>query len=186
MKIWIDMTASAHVLVFRPLIAIMEARGDEVQITAREYAQTLQLLELHGLQAEVIGRHGGRSRVQKARQMTHRLGALKKWAKGREFDVALMNPPWSDGKAADHIIHALKFAPIVVALAPLATLEGFDRKQRLWDPFHLRAMRVCSSRPAFGEEGGKMPVACFEISRDFEPADPSDDGLHETTVGFWP
>ena len=83
------MTASAHVLVFRPLIAIMEERGDEVQITAREYAQTLQLLELHGLYAEVIGRHGGRSRVQKARQMTHRLGALKKWAKGREFDVAL-------------------------------------------------------------------------------------------------
>jgi predicted glycosyltransferase len=83
------MTASAHVLVFRPLIAIMEAQGDEVQITARDYAQTLQLLELHGLQAEVIGRHGGRSRVQKARQMMHRLRALKAWAKGRDFDIAL-------------------------------------------------------------------------------------------------
>ena len=83
------MTASAHVLVFRPLIKIMEERGDEVQITARDYAQTLQLLDLHGLEAEVIGRHGGRSRVQKARQMTHRLGALKTWAKGRGFDVAL-------------------------------------------------------------------------------------------------
>jgi uncharacterized protein len=89
MRIWIDMTASAHVLVFRPLIEIMRGRGDEVEITARDYAQTLQLLELHGLQAEVVGRHGGRSRLQKARQMTHRLGALKKWAKGREFDVAL-------------------------------------------------------------------------------------------------
>src|SRR5206468_989458 len=89
MRVWIDMTASAHVLVFRPLIEIMEARGDEVQITAREYAQTLQLLELHGLQAEVIGKHGGRSRLQKARQMTHRLGALKRFARDREFDVAL-------------------------------------------------------------------------------------------------
>jgi predicted glycosyltransferase len=83
------MTASAHVLVFRPLIRIMEERGDEVQITAREYAQTLQLLELHGLSAEVIGRHGGRSRVRKARQMAHRLGALRRFAKGRGFDVAL-------------------------------------------------------------------------------------------------
>ena len=83
------MTASAHVLVFRPLIEIMEKRGDEVQITARDYAQTLQLLELHNLQAEVIGKHGGRSRVQKARQMTHRLGALRRFAKGRGFDVAL-------------------------------------------------------------------------------------------------
>ena len=89
MKVWVDMTASAHVLVFQPLIAILEERGDEVQITARDYAQTLQLLELHGLQAEVIGRHGGRSRVQKARQMAHRLGALRRWAKGRGFDVAL-------------------------------------------------------------------------------------------------
>ena len=83
------MTASAHVLVFQPLIGIMEGRGDEVQITARDYAQTLQLLELHGLEAEVIGRHGGRSRVQKARQMTHRLGALRRFAKGRGFDIAL-------------------------------------------------------------------------------------------------
>src|SRR5258707_12288231 len=83
------MTASAHVLVFRPLIEIMRRRGDEVEITAREDAQTLQLLELHGLSAEEIGRHGGRSRVQKARQMTHRLTALKKWAKGRDFDIAL-------------------------------------------------------------------------------------------------
>jgi uncharacterized protein len=83
------MTASAHVLVFRPLIEIMRERGDEVEITARDYAQTLQLLELHGLTAEIVGRHGGRSRFHKARQMTHRLSALKHWAKGRDFDVAL-------------------------------------------------------------------------------------------------
>ncbi len=89
MRVWIDMTASAHVLVFRPLIKIMRERGDEVEITARDYAQTLQLLELHGLTAEVIGKHGGRSRVQKARRMAGRLGALHHWAKGRDFDVAL-------------------------------------------------------------------------------------------------
>ena len=84
-----DMTASAHVLVFRPLIEILRARGDEVEITAREYAQTLQLLELHGLEATVIGRHGGRSRFAKARAMAGRLRALRRWAKGRGFDVAL-------------------------------------------------------------------------------------------------
>ncbi|MBV8256844.1 MAG: DUF354 domain-containing protein [Actinobacteria bacterium] len=90
MRVWIDMTASAHVLVFRPLIEILRGRGDEVEITAREYSQTLQLLELHGLVPDaVIGKHGGRSRMQKARQMTHRLGALRRWAKGRRFDVAL-------------------------------------------------------------------------------------------------
>ena len=90
MRVWIDMTAPAHVLVFKPLVEIMRGRGDEVEITARDYAQTLQLLELHGLEADaVMGRHAGRSRLQKARQMTSRLGALRKWAKGREFDIAL-------------------------------------------------------------------------------------------------
>src|SRR2546421_8471012 len=83
------MTASAHVLVFRPLIALLRERGDEVEITAREYAQTLQLLELHGLEAEVIGRHGGRSPLGKARSRASPLRALRPWAPPQSFDVAL-------------------------------------------------------------------------------------------------
>src|SRR6478736_7400628 len=89
MRVWIDMTASAHVLVFRPLIRLLRERGNEVEITAREYAQTLQLLELHGLEATVIGRHGGRSRLGKGRSLFSRLHALRKWARPRGFDVAL-------------------------------------------------------------------------------------------------
>ena len=88
MRVWIDMTASAHVLVFRPLIALLRGRGDEVEITSREYAQTQQLLVLHGLDSEVIGRHGGRSSLGKARSLASRLSALRRWASGRAFDVA--------------------------------------------------------------------------------------------------
>src|SRR5438067_13288307 len=87
------MTASAHVLVFRPLIRLLREQGDEVEITARDYAQTLQLLELHGLEATVIGRHGGRSRLGKARPPTSRPSAPPRWAQGRDLDVAL--PPGS-------------------------------------------------------------------------------------------
>jgi len=83
------MTAPAHVLVFRPLIKLLRERGDEVEITSRDYAQTLQLLDLHGLTPEVLGRHGGRGRWAKARQLAWRLRALHHWAKGREFDIAL-------------------------------------------------------------------------------------------------
>src|SRR5215210_5851390 len=89
MRVWVDMTASAHPLVFRPLISRLRAQGHEVEITARDYAQTLQLIERHGLEAEVIGHHGGRSRLGKARQMTSRLGALRRWATARGFDLAL-------------------------------------------------------------------------------------------------
>ena len=89
-KVWIDMTASAHVLVFRPLIDILRGRGDEVEITAREYAQTQQLLELHGLESEVIGHHGGRSRARQG--ALARVPARTACTAGRRaasFDVAL-------------------------------------------------------------------------------------------------
>ena len=89
MRIWIDITAPAHVLVFRPLIALLRGRGDEVEITSRDYAQTIQLLELHGIEAEILGRHGGRSRLGKARSLFSRLHALRSWAGSRGFDAAL-------------------------------------------------------------------------------------------------
>ena len=89
MRIWIDITAPAHVLVFRPLIALLRGRGDEVEITSRDYTQTIQLLELHGIEAEILGRHGGRSRLGKARSLFSRLHALRSWAGSRGFDAAL-------------------------------------------------------------------------------------------------
>ncbi len=89
MRIWIDITAAAHVLVFRPLVTLLRERGAEVELTAREYGQTLQLLELHGLEAAVLGHHGGRSALGKARQLAGRLAALRRWAGGRRFDAAL-------------------------------------------------------------------------------------------------
>jgi predicted glycosyltransferase len=88
-KVWVDISAPAHVLVFRPLIALLRERGDEVEVTTRDYAQTLELLARHELEAEVIGAHGGRSRVGKAASLFGRLRALKSWAKGRGHDIAL-------------------------------------------------------------------------------------------------
>jgi predicted glycosyltransferase len=89
MKVWVDITAAAHVLVFRPLVELLRERGAEVKITAREYGQTRELLELHGLEAEITGHHAGRSRLAKAGQMAGRLRALRNFAKGRSFDIAL-------------------------------------------------------------------------------------------------
>jgi predicted glycosyltransferase len=89
MRVWVDVTNSPHVLVFRPLIALLRERGHEVDVTAREYAQTMQLLELHGIEATALGRHGGASTFGKARSEVSRLSALRRWAKPRRFDLAL-------------------------------------------------------------------------------------------------
>ena len=89
MKVWVDISAPAHVLVFRPLIALLRERGDEIEVTTRDYAQTLELLDRHGIEAEVLGAHGGRSRVAKAFALSTRLRALRRYAKGRGYDLAL-------------------------------------------------------------------------------------------------
>jgi uncharacterized protein len=88
-RVWIDVTAPAHVLVFRPLAAVLRERGAEVEITARDFSQNVELLRLHGLEAEVIGRHGGRSALGKLGTMGTRLAALVRWARPRRFDAAL-------------------------------------------------------------------------------------------------
>ena len=89
MRVWIDITNSPHVPFFRPLIRLLEQDGHEVAVTSRAYAQTVELLALHGIEATAIGRHGGRSRVGKARAMSSRLRDLHRWARGRRFDAAL-------------------------------------------------------------------------------------------------
>jgi predicted glycosyltransferase len=87
--VWIDVTNSPHVPFFRPLIRILREHGDEVEVTTREYAQTIELLKLHGIEATVVGAHGGASSPGKARAEFSRLRALHDFARGRGFDVAL-------------------------------------------------------------------------------------------------
>jgi predicted glycosyltransferase len=88
MRIWIDMTAPAHPVVFRPLIERMRHSGHEVRVTARDYAQTLELLELHGIEYVAIGRHGGASRLRKLVSLISRTAQVRR-AAGGPFDLAV-------------------------------------------------------------------------------------------------
>lgn len=89
MRIWFDMTASAHPLVFRPIIERLRAAGHDVTVTARDYAQTLQLLERLGIEHEVIGRHGGASRVKKLSALVGRTMRMRGVGKRGRFDLAV-------------------------------------------------------------------------------------------------
>ena len=59
LSIWLDLTNSPHVVIFRPLIERLRARGHEVTVTARDFAQTLGLLDRYGIPHRVFGAHGG-------------------------------------------------------------------------------------------------------------------------------
>src|SRR4029079_19832147 len=80
-RVWIDLTNSPHVVVFAPMIERMQARGWEVAVTARAFAQTVELLELHGIPHTVIGHHGGRSRAGKARAAGGRVAAMVRFGR---------------------------------------------------------------------------------------------------------
>ncbi len=90
MRVWIDLTNSPHVLVMRPVIELLRDDGHEVQVTARDFAQTLQLLERFGIDHTAIGRHRGERLAEKAVGLASRSAALLRWARRRpRFDIAL-------------------------------------------------------------------------------------------------
>ena len=89
MRIWIDLTNSPHVLVMRPLIEAMREDGHEVEVTARDFAQTLELLARFGIDHTAIGRHRGGRLGDKGVGLVSRSIALARWARRRRFDLAL-------------------------------------------------------------------------------------------------
>ncbi len=89
MRVWVDLTNSPHVLVMRPLIEIMRGQGHEVEVTARDFAQTLQLCERFGIDHTAVGRHRGGRLASKGLGLISRSGALVRWGRGRRFDVAM-------------------------------------------------------------------------------------------------
>ncbi len=89
MRIWVDLTNSPHVLVMRPLIEAMREDGHDVEVTARDFAQTLQLCERFGIAHTAIGRHRGGRLSSKGLGLLSRSASLTRWARPRSFDVAL-------------------------------------------------------------------------------------------------
>jgi uncharacterized protein len=90
MRIWVDLTNSPHVLVLRPVIAVLRARGADVRVTARDFAQTVELAERLGVDCDVIGHHRGARLGAKAVGLAERSAALVRWARRNgPFDLAL-------------------------------------------------------------------------------------------------
>jgi hypothetical protein len=88
-QVWIDLTNSPHVLVLRPVIEELQRRGHHVEVTARDFAQTLELCERFGIVHTAVGHHRGGGLLAKARGLAARSLVLARWARGRRFDLAV-------------------------------------------------------------------------------------------------
>lgn len=75
--------------MLKPIVERLEGRGHEVFVTAREYGQTLGVLDRLGMPYTVVGSHGGASRASKARALARRSAGLAKLVWKRRPDLAL-------------------------------------------------------------------------------------------------
>jgi predicted RNA methylase len=69
----------------------------------------------------------------------------------RHFHVALMNPPYEDGRDAAFIIRAFDWAPRVVGIFRSAILHGEDRYKQLWRWTDIERGAWLRGRPRFGK-----------------------------------
>ena len=100
MRIWIDFANSPHVPFFAALIPEFKQRGHYVEITARDYAQTVELARAAGLTPIVIGGHGGGKLTGKAGNLVGRSASLARWARGRGLDLAVSHNSYAQIAAA--------------------------------------------------------------------------------------
>ncbi len=100
MRLWIDLANSPHVPFFKALTKRFVSQGHEIEITAREFAETVPLARAAGFAPEVVGVHGGRAVSKKAGSLGSRAWALAAWARKRKFDLAVSHNSYSQILAA--------------------------------------------------------------------------------------
>ncbi|MBA3321627.1 MAG: DUF354 domain-containing protein [Pyrinomonadaceae bacterium] len=150
MRLWIDLANSPHVPFFAALREEFERRGHEVEATARDFAQTVELAESAGFGPMVIGGHGGRELAGKAGNLFGRAWALRKWAHRRGFDLAVSHNSYSQIVAARAL--SLKIVTLMDYEHQLANHLAFRLASRVIVP---KAFPVESLR-RYGAPAGKV------------------------------
>jgi len=100
MRIWIDLANSPHVPFFRSLANEFVRHNHEIVVTARAFAETVELAIAAGFAPEVIGGHGGGRLSGKAGNLVQRALSLARWTRGRDLDLALSHNSYSQILAA--------------------------------------------------------------------------------------
>jgi hypothetical protein len=150
LRIWIDLANSPHVPFFRALAPEFRARGHEVEFTARDFAQTVELARAAGLDAETVGAGGvARALARKAGGVVGRALALARWAGPRRFDLAVSHNSYSqivatrllagvrsvtlmdyEHQPANHLAFRLASRVVVPAAFPDEALRRFGARPR--------------------------------------------------------
>jgi uncharacterized protein len=185
MRIWIDLANSPHVPFFGALIPEFVARGNQVEITARDFAQTVELAAKAGMTPHVIGGHGGGSITGKAGNLVGRAAALRKWARDRGFDLAVSHNSYAqiaasaalgiktvtlmdyEHQPANHLAFRLASRVIVPRAFPAAELRKYGASLRKVKRYEGTKEDVYladfAPDPAFSDVLRKLGVASEDV-----------------------
>ena len=185
MHIWIDLANSPHVPFFHALIPEFTARGHTVEISARDFAQTVELASKAGMMAHVIGGYGGGSITGKAGNLVGRAAALRKWARDRGFDLAVSHNSYAqiaaaaalgiksvtlmdyEHQPANHFAFRLASKVVVPRAFPAAELRKYGASTRKVKRYQGTKEDVYLAGfvpdPAFGETLRKLNIASDDV-----------------------
>jgi uncharacterized protein len=185
MHIWIDLANSPHVPFFHALVPEFTARGHTVEISARDFAQTVELAAAAGMMAHVVGGHGGRSITGKAGNLVGRAAALRKWARDRGFDLAVSHNSYAqiaaavslgiksatlmdyEHQPANHVAFRLAAKVIVPRAFPAAELRKYGASLRKVNRYQGTKEDVYladfTPDPAFAETLRKLNIASDDV-----------------------
>jgi predicted glycosyltransferase len=154
-KVWIDLTNSPHVLFFRPILRRLDDAGVESVVTARDFAQTVGLLQRYGIDHTVIGRHGGASVAGKGLGLLRRSTSLLRFGRGRGITQAVSHGSNDlaiaarllrlhstvlhdyEGAAGMHRINFRLASKVMTPdVIPYAALASFGLSESRYRPYH--------------------------------------------------
>src|ERR1044072_5458904 len=185
MRIWIDRANSPHLPFFHALIPEFTNRGHQIEITARDFSQTVELAIKAGMMQHVIGEHGGGSITGQAGNLVGRAAALRKWARGRGIDLAVSHNSYAqiaaaaalgiksvtlmdyEHQPANHLAFRLASRVIVPRAFPASELKKFGastRRVKRYDGLKEDVyLADFEPDPAFAETLRKLGVAEHDV-----------------------
>ena len=88
MKIWFDLSNSPHINLFSAMIKDL-SQEHEIIITCRPLANTIDLLDLHGFNYAVVGKHYGGKLTSKLFGYPIRVWQLVRYLRKLKPDIAI-------------------------------------------------------------------------------------------------
>jgi hypothetical protein len=134
MKVWLDILTPKQANLLGELHRRLESKGFKTFLTTREYREVNELLQLKGLKATPIGRHGGEKLEEKLVESSKRVLTLAKMVAEQNVDVAIS---FSSPEAA-RVAFGLKIPHYCISDSPHA--EAVSRltiplSQKLFTPW---------------------------------------------------